>query len=103
MAKPREPWIQEAQLPKLQRCVHTIATAAHPLKLLLLPADHRLIRNLCRQDRAKASSGKASGGKLSASLEAQKKQTRSELLAAGSKAEQQARAADAATEARNYN
>jgi hypothetical protein len=40
---------------------------------------------------------------LSANLEALKKQSRNELLAAGSKEEQQARAADEAMAARNYN
>jgi hypothetical protein len=55
------------------------------------------------QERAKITSRGTSGGKLSANLEAQKKQTRSALLAAGSKEEQQARAADAVAEARSYN
>ncbi|KAF7512451.1 hypothetical protein GJ744_001386 [Endocarpon pusillum] len=66
-------------------------------------SDPRSAAAKAAEERAKAASRGTSGGKLSAQLEAQKKQTRSELLAAGSKEEQQARAADAAAEARNYN
>ena len=40
---------------------------------------------------------------MSAALEAQKRQTRNELLAAGSRDEQRARDADRAAETRNYN
>jgi hypothetical protein len=58
---------------------------------------------VCAQERAKVASRGSSGGKLSANLEAQKKQTRNALLAAGSKEEQQVRAADALAEARSYN
>lgn len=94
--------MQEAQLPKPQRCVPTTANAALP-SWLLLHADRMLTRGLFLQERAKASSRGTSGGKLSANLEAQKKQTRNALLAEGSQEEQRARAADAAIEARNYN
>lgn len=95
--------MQEAQLPKPQRCVPTTANAALPSWLLHLHAERMLTRGLFLQERANASSRGTSGGKLSANLEAQKKQTRNALLTEGSQEEQRARAADAAIEARNYN
>ena len=53
------------------------------------------------QERAARSS--KGTGKLSTQLEAQKKQTRNELLNAGSEQERRLRDADAAAEARSYN
>jgi hypothetical protein len=116
--------IPGAQPPKPQRCVPTIniteadtvPPSSSPLLLpakrilpqTVLPAEYPnpVLRPMCEraQERAKTTTSRAtSGGKLSTNLAAQKKQTRSELLAAGSKEEQQARAADAVAEARNYN
>jgi len=61
-----------------------------------------------RSAAARAAEGRAAksskgAGKLSSQLEAQKKQTRNELLAASSEQERRTRDADEAAQARSYN